>query len=182
MKKIIALGTLSLGVLFLAGCGQQPVTQTQLTTSAPAPVAQQPAQTVITTPDSQIYKNDKYGFEFQQLIKWEIDEERTSTSAVVFVKKDVEAGESREAVNFGVNSKNISLDQAVDAFIKERGYSEQQIKRDYQVKIGGEKTVQIETNEFGLTLYMFIHKGTIFTIETQSLFTDDVLKSFKFTN
>ena len=35
MKKIIALSALSLGILFLAGCGQQP---------APAPVSQQPTE------------------------------------------------------------------------------------------------------------------------------------------
>ncbi|MEI7426248.1 MAG: hypothetical protein WCK16_05010 [Candidatus Moraniibacteriota bacterium] len=50
MKKIVTLGALSLGILFLAGCGQQPVSQTQLTT--PAPVAQQKEQP-ITTPATQ---------------------------------------------------------------------------------------------------------------------------------
>ncbi len=173
MKKIVTLGILSLGVLFLAGCGQQPVSQTQPTT---------PAQLITTPSDSQTYKNDKYGFEFQKPKKWGIDAERTSANAIVFVDKQIEAGESREAVNFEPNSKDLSLDQAVSAFAKERDYTEQQIKRDYQVKVGGEKTAQIETNEFGLTLYMFVHRGTIFTIETQSLFTDDVLRTFKFAN
>jgi len=37
MKKIVTLSALSLGILFLAGCGQQPVSQTQPTTPAPVP-------------------------------------------------------------------------------------------------------------------------------------------------
>lgn len=41
MKKTIALSVLSLGVLFLAGCGQQQASQTKPTTSTP--VAQQSA-------------------------------------------------------------------------------------------------------------------------------------------
>jgi hypothetical protein len=40
MKKVLAISSVLLGVVFLAGCGQQPVSQTQPTT--PAPVAQQP--------------------------------------------------------------------------------------------------------------------------------------------
>ena len=42
MKKIVTLGALSLGIIFLAGCGQQQANQDQLT--APAPVAQPPIQ------------------------------------------------------------------------------------------------------------------------------------------
>lgn len=182
MKKIIALSFAMFEIVFLAGCGQQPVSQTQPTTSAPALAVQQPAQPVTTSSDYQTYKNDKYSFEFNRPKKWEIDTERTSANAVVFVDKSMAAGMSREAVSFEPNSNNLSLDQAVSEFAKERDYTEQQINSDYQVKIGGEKTVQIETNEFGLTLYMFVHKGTIFTIETQNLFSDDVLKTFKFTN
>jgi PBP1b-binding outer membrane lipoprotein LpoB len=41
MKKIVTLSTLSLGILFLAGCGQQQTSQTQ--PIAPAPVVKQPA-------------------------------------------------------------------------------------------------------------------------------------------
>jgi hypothetical protein len=50
MKKIVTLSALSLGFLFLAGCGQQPVSQTQPT--VPAPVAQQKEQP-INTPATQ---------------------------------------------------------------------------------------------------------------------------------
>lgn len=132
--------------------------------------------------DWKTYKNEKYGFEFQQPKDWEVDMERTDSSAVVFINKKSEVSESREAISFEINDKNLSLDQFVSNFSKLRDYKEQQIKRDYQIKIGGEKTAQIETNEFGLTLYIFIHKGTIFTIETQSLFTDDVLETFMFAN
>jgi hypothetical protein len=44
MKKLVTISSTLLGVVFLAGCGQQPVSQTQPV--VPAPVAQQPAQPV----------------------------------------------------------------------------------------------------------------------------------------
>ena len=44
MKKIVTLSTLVLGVVFLAGCGQQPVSQTKPIT--PTPVAQKPTTPV----------------------------------------------------------------------------------------------------------------------------------------
>jgi PBP1b-binding outer membrane lipoprotein LpoB len=50
MKKIVTLSALSLGILLLAGCGQQQAVQTKPTT--PAPVAQQKEQP-ITTPTTQ---------------------------------------------------------------------------------------------------------------------------------
>jgi hypothetical protein len=49
MKRIVTLSALSLGILFLAGCGQEIVSQTQPTT--PAPVAQVPTEPVVTQPD-----------------------------------------------------------------------------------------------------------------------------------
>ncbi|MFH0818850.1 MAG: hypothetical protein V1898_02550 [Patescibacteria group bacterium] len=41
MKKVLAISSVLLGIVFLAGCGQQPVSQTQPTTPA-QPVATQP--------------------------------------------------------------------------------------------------------------------------------------------
>ncbi|MEI6588191.1 MAG: hypothetical protein WCO05_04565 [Candidatus Moraniibacteriota bacterium] len=49
MKKVLEISSVLLGVVFLAGCGQQPVSQTQPTT--PAPIAQKPAQ---VSPDKQL--------------------------------------------------------------------------------------------------------------------------------
>jgi hypothetical protein len=46
MKKVLAISSVLLGVAFLAGCGQQPVSQTQPTT--PAPVAQAPITPAVT--------------------------------------------------------------------------------------------------------------------------------------
>jgi len=42
MKKVLALSSVLLGVVFLAGCGQQPASQIQQPTN-PSPAAQQPA-------------------------------------------------------------------------------------------------------------------------------------------
>lgn len=48
MKKVLAISSVLFGVVFLAGCGQQPVSQTQPTTAEP--VVQTPTQPVTTQP------------------------------------------------------------------------------------------------------------------------------------
>lgn len=60
MKKVIAISSVLLGVIFLTGCGQQPVSQTQPTT--PAPVAQTPVtnQPVVTQPADEITSWKKF--------------------------------------------------------------------------------------------------------------------------
>jgi len=63
MKKFLVISSVLLGVVFLAGCGQQPVSQTQPTT--PASVAQQPKQPTDETASWQTYRNEKQGFEFK---------------------------------------------------------------------------------------------------------------------
>lgn len=61
MKKIITLSASLLGVVFLAGCGQQQTSQTQPTT--PAPVVQQPTQGLV-------YTNTQYGFQLTLPDSW----------------------------------------------------------------------------------------------------------------
>lgn len=67
MKKVSALSLALIGIVFLAGCGEQPLSQTQSTT--PAPVAQAPAQPVAnnqTAPADisnwKSYSNNTYNF------------------------------------------------------------------------------------------------------------------------
>jgi hypothetical protein len=50
MKKLIAISSVLLGVVFLAGCGQQPVSQTQPKTPAPATQPATTNQPVATKP------------------------------------------------------------------------------------------------------------------------------------
>jgi hypothetical protein len=85
MKKVLAISSTLLGVVFLAGCGQQSVSQIHPTT--PTLVAQQPAinQPVATqpttTPVSQeptaqsaqgvVYTNTQYGFQLTLPRGWE---------------------------------------------------------------------------------------------------------------
>ncbi len=88
MKKIVALSFAVLGIVFLAGCGQQPVSQTQPTT--PAPVVQQPAANpsaqqnsnpTATVPNGwQAYKN--LGFEINYPTAWIIDKSSESQGVV----------------------------------------------------------------------------------------------------
>lgn len=68
MKKVLATSSVLLGVVFLAGCGHQPVNQTQPTTPAPVaqtPTTNQPVSNIPVTNDSsamKTYSSQKYGF------------------------------------------------------------------------------------------------------------------------
>jgi len=70
MKKILTISTVLFGVVFLAGCGQKPVSQiTQPTT--PVPATQQFATlSVDETASWQTYSNKKLGFEFKYPNRW----------------------------------------------------------------------------------------------------------------
>ncbi len=77
MKKVLAISSILLGVVFLSGCVQKPVDQIQEPKSDPvlqAPVDTQtdtnkptPTAPVVTTPvsTSKVYNSEKYGFEFK---------------------------------------------------------------------------------------------------------------------
>ncbi len=77
MKKVLAISSVLLGVVFLAGCGQQTVSQAQPKT--PAPVAQTPTQPVATQPapaetqpaQGVVYLNTQYGFQLTLPRGWE---------------------------------------------------------------------------------------------------------------
>lgn len=71
MKKIVTLSALSLGILFLAGCGQQPVSQ-------PAPVVQRSAPAAT---NMQTYTSATYGFEFQYPKGWSAGDDQINTTS-----------------------------------------------------------------------------------------------------
>ncbi len=51
MKKTMAMSAIVLSAMFLAGCGQQPVSQTQPTTPAPVAMPAADNQPAVTQPD-----------------------------------------------------------------------------------------------------------------------------------
>ena len=186
MKKIIiSFGLLS--IIAFAGCNEQteqksitpPVTEqtSQQTIESQSSSTQINSQQIIPA-DLITYKNNEFSFQTNR--NWQIDPSRTKDDLFVFIDQNKGSGESRESIQFEKNSKNLSLDEAVKEFAKKREYTDQQINLNYPLEIGGEKTAQIKTNEFGITIYMFIHNGKIYTIESQNMFTDEVLKTFKF--
>lgn len=186
MKKII-ISSAFLALIAFAGCNEQteqksitsPVTEqtSQQTIESQSSSTQINSQQIIPA-DLITYKNNEFSFQTNR--NWQIDPSRTKDDLFVFIDQNKGSGESRESIQFEKNNKNLSLDEAVKEFAKKREYTDQQINYNYAIEIGGEKTAQIKTNEFGITIYMFIHNGKIYTIESQNMFTDEVLKTFKF--
>ncbi len=92
MKKVLAISSVLFGVVFLTGCGQQPVSQAQPTT--PAPVAQTPAQPVATqqpetskpAENSIVYVNNEYKFKIilpEAYKDYKVVEEKTDKDTTV---------------------------------------------------------------------------------------------------
>jgi hypothetical protein len=92
MKKIILLNSILLVVVFLAGCGQQPVSQVQPVNSStpkikivpPAPIVDQSVSA--SQPDKatewEIYKNKKNGFEINYPKSLKVIEENESVKFI----------------------------------------------------------------------------------------------------
>ncbi|HLN19063.1 MAG TPA: hypothetical protein VK255_02745, partial [Patescibacteria group bacterium] len=85
MKKIVTLGMLVLGTIFLAGCGQQQTSQTQPTLpvskSDVIPPAQQNNNPATTIPAGwQTYKN--LGFEISYPSAWILDKDGESQGVI----------------------------------------------------------------------------------------------------
>jgi len=108
MKKVLAISSVLLGVVFLAGCGQQPVSQTQPTTSAPVatqpPINQnqqiiQPTTGQVTQPDTtnlnnetaswKTYTNSKSGFEVKYPNTWKVSENDNQINLMPIGGQDV---------------------------------------------------------------------------------------------
>jgi hypothetical protein len=131
MKKVLAISSVLLGVVFLAGCGQQPVSQTQPTTSVP--VTQQPTQsnTSTTIPiDWQTYTSMKYGFEFMHpsdvgylspeggaFLGFLSDQTAKETNILILGKKLSSSSIESEqilSINSGLENKNVMMQEFIE--------------------------------------------------------------------
>lgn len=192
MKKVLAISSVLLGVVFLAGCSQQPVSQTQPT--VPAPVAQQPAtnQPVATQPtqpttenktvDLKSYTNDKYGFEIKYPSDWTFQ----STADGKFAIKS--PGEVSPVLNISflaekysdiLSSEQVKFNKLLKESIEKPGGVVNDVSLDgkpakeflYYSPIGSTDQVIIATNN-GYTIKINSFKNSIL---------DSVLSTFKLT-
>lgn len=118
MKKVIAISSVLLGVVFLTGCGQQPVSQTQPT--APAPVAQTPVASTLQTPQVKedtswkTYVNKAAGYQITFPDSWkgyktEDDGKGTLSFKIKFpYSYDIFADGSSELIMFNIITMPIS--------------------------------------------------------------------------
>lgn len=67
MQKMIKMSVVLLVVIFLAGCGEQPISQTQPKTPEPVVVLPETSQPIA---EWQIYKNRKYGYSVMFPVNW----------------------------------------------------------------------------------------------------------------
>jgi hypothetical protein len=128
MKKVLAISSVLLGVVFLAGCGQQPVSQTQSTT--PIPVVQQSSAIQNGTLES--YVNTKYGYQISydskiytiNAFNSEPKVSQTSDSVLFFKIADLNSPEPLATVAINVFSNPQKLS------------SENYLKQNYQKWLG----------------------------------------------
>lgn len=206
MKKYLLLTGFSLATLSLSACSNVGTPDNTTGTNATSNEASNPApnnaemdkssseisnektaneNSSETSNELTTYKNDAWGISFEHPKNWAPDTARAEANSMPFMdlNRPNFQGEMREAITVTENAKNLTLDQVVDEFLKERNYSEEMVTSDFEVKVGGEKTTQIKTNDFSLIYYFFLHNGKIYRLDTQdNLFNEAVLKTFKFTS
>lgn len=203
MKKTTILSTFALSILYLSACTgveqsleepsqetpevineeatQVPENDTNLTEETPE------VSEIESDQSKRIYNNQEIGFEFNLTENWGPDTAREEATSISFMNTNTpQDGEGREAITYMENTKNLDLDQASEEFIKEMGYDkEERMIRSASYapfKIGGEQTIKLVPEDpFGMFYYFFLHNNRIFRIDTQgNLFTEEVLKTFKF--
>lgn len=107
MKKIITLGILFVGVVFLAGCGQQQVSQDQPEKKVDTvykndkATASQQTQPSVDTSSWNTYKNDKYNFTIKYPSSWTVLEDKTLVGPV-FIPSNL----SLQDIQLGKYDKN----------------------------------------------------------------------------
>jgi len=108
MKKLIALGVLSLGIVFLTGCGQQQNSQTVTDQN------QNTNQQQVTQPQNIVYTNSTYGFTLTFPQTWEdyTAKNRTLDWGTLGTNDSIDFGFSAQDAlfNISVHTKNMFSD------------------------------------------------------------------------
>jgi hypothetical protein len=102
MKKVLAIISVLFVVVFLAGCGQHPVSQTQPVTTQPAPT------TPVNTP--KVYSSQKYGFEFKYPNNLMVTSDSTENNVII---SDEDGGRWIYIVKIESNSDKLTLEKII---------------------------------------------------------------------
>jgi hypothetical protein len=124
------------------------------------------------------YKNDQWGIQFNYPKTWKIDKERSTSGEVVFNPPGSEGTESREALAFQKNTKNLSLEKMAAEMIIADPSS---IYKKENLTVAGEKAIKEYSGEFSSNFIVFLHKNNAYMITTQNGFTDQIISTIKFT-
>lgn len=115
------------------------------------------------------YQNEEYGFEIQYPSEWSIDTERSTANEVVF---DTGYPESREAISFERNVKNISASDWVEMNRKKH---EDVILSESEVVVAGVGAYKIKTGEFAQSYIVFSTPEFLYVITTMGLIVENGL-------
>lgn len=125
------------------------------------------------------FESKELGFSLKLPPDWEVDKLRSnrerSDDDVVFNPSKEPAGESHEGISVD-SAENKTAQEFLNMLLKNEGKK----LETGTIEVGGEQAKFAKTDEFGITVVFVVHKGKLYTINSQSMIQKGILSTLKF--
>lgn len=137
MKKLLAISSVLFGVVFLAGCSQQPVSQTQ--PIVPTPITQKPTSAVDKRNLVNTFTDEVLGYEIKYPEGWNYEKAKKDNLDLIAFSFKNEPKDKYIVVGLKVLKREGVMDYGVTDFVMKNKYENDILTLDKNAKIYDEK-------------------------------------------